>query len=68
MHHDSNVEEVDSKMYGLSRWSNDESSTKQLQSATSQMSATKVSMSMEAYNLNGNCSDMFVCFQKRLGL
>jgi hypothetical protein len=69
MHHDSNMEKVDSKMYGLSDGPMMRARTKQLQSAlTSQMSATKVSMSLEAYNLNGNCSNMFVCFQIRLGL
>ena len=68
MHHDSNMKEVDNKMYGLSDGPMMRASTKQLQSTlTSQINATKVLMSLKAYNLFGNGSNMFVLEIKFMG-
>jgi hypothetical protein len=62
MHHDSNMEGVDSNVYGHSDGPMTRAQAKQLQSAlTSKTSMTEASMSLRTCELNGNCSNMFVC-------
>jgi hypothetical protein len=69
MHHDSNMEEANSNVYGHSDGLITRAQTSQLQSSLiSQISATEAAMSLEACKLNENGSNMFVCFQKRLGV
>jgi hypothetical protein len=68
MHHDSNMEGANSNVHGHSDGPMMRARAKQLQSVlTNQISATEASMSLRACKLNGNCSNMFVCLQIRLG-
>ena len=68
MHCDSNMEGVDSNAYGHSNGPMTRVHVKQLQNALiSQINATEAPMSLKACKMNGNSSNLFVCFQIRLG-
>jgi hypothetical protein len=68
MHHDFNMEGVDSNVYEHSDGPMTRARAKQLQNAlTSQISTTEASMSLRACKLIENGSNMFVCLQIRLG-